>query len=329
MDCILGIDTSNYTTSLAAVDAATTQLITHVRRVLPVNQGERGLRQADALFLHVDAFPGLLQQLICQIRELTGEEPNWRGLGVSVKPRPMANSYMPVFRAGEKFAETLSTILRAPLVKTSHQEGHLAAALIFDVQKIESRPFVAVHLSGGTSDVLLASKTRFGYAVHASWEGSDLHAGQFVDRVGVALGLPFPAGRHLEALAQSKGTDYPAYSLPVRVKQGQMSFSGPCAAALRLVERGVEPAFIARSVEACIATGVIKAVMYATSANGDDTSVTDCVIAGGVAANEWIRARIVHRLHIARPQVRVFFAPVEFSSDNALGVAVIAARYFN
>jgi len=321
MHCVLGIDTSNYTTSLAVVDADTGALLAEKRMLLPVKPGEKGLRQSDALFFHVQQIPLVMGELIRELKQRAlVETPTWVGVGVSVRPRPSARSYMPVFHLGESFAYTFAAAVRQQVVRTSHQEGHLAAADYF-LEDVHNEPFLAVHLSGGTSDVMWAKRTRFGYEIDLFGEGSDLHAGQFVDRIGVALGLSFPAGPHLELLARTAVDS--EFRLAARVQAASMSFSGPCSAALRAVAAGVPAAEIARAVEACIASNVVKALMYGY----ERRKVSRCVIAGGVASNAWIRNRIVHRLNILAPSLSVYFAPSRFSSDNALGVAKIARDY--
>ena len=84
--------------------------------------------------------------------------------------------------------------------------------------------------------MLLAEKTPEG-EVRLTPEGTsiDLHAGQFIDRVGVALGLAFPAGAALEKLAETAAKAYP---LPVWTKESQLSLSGPCTKALRAAQQG-------------------------------------------------------------------------------------------
>ncbi|MCL6516201.1 peptidase M22 [Alicyclobacillus sp.] len=313
---ILGIDTSNYTTSLCALRADDLTVVADARRVLPVRPGERGLRQSDALFFHVQHLPIVMDELVCQVRA-RGEGVSWRAVGVSVRPRPQARSYMPVFRAGQSFAHAFARALGLPVVHCSHQEGHLAAACHF-LPPMDG-PFLAVHLSGGTSDLLFAQRTRFGYRVRPLLEGADLHAGQFVDRVGVALGLPFPAGPALERLAREASPDC-AFRVPSSRPEAGLSFSGPCAAALRAIEAGVPGPHVALAVQVCIANTVAKCVIPHANALG----ARRLVVAGGVAANADIQARVRRRLAQACPDLEVHFAPARYASDNALGPARIA-----
>lgn len=323
MELILGIDTSNYTTSLCAVRAEDGVMVSDARRLLPVESGQRGLRQSDALFFHVQRLPEIMSELVAHLR-VPGSVVSWRAVGLSVRPRPMCTSYMPVFRAGYSFAHAFSLALGIPVIHTTHQEGHLAAAQYF-LPDVGDDPFIAVHLSGGTSDVLLARRTRFGYTVETVGEGSDLHAGQFVDRVGVALGLPFPAGPHLEQLAKQATSDA-GLRFSAQVRGASLSFSGPCSAALRAIERGHDAAEVALATQAAIANSVVKAITHAYHL---DRTVRQVVVAGGVASNEYIRNRITHRLRVLDRSLAVYFAPVKFSSDNALGPATIAYRYLS
>lgn len=318
--CVLGIDTSNYTTSVCAIAWDDGALLAEERALLPVQSGQRGLRQSEALFFHVQRLPALLSQLVGRVRPDTDGTVAWEAIGVSVRPRPFATSYMPVFTAGQNFARAFSAMLGVPVIQTSHQEGHLAAAEAF-LSLPGGEPVLAVHLSGGTSDVLYARRTDFGYAIDTLGEGADLHAGQFVDHVGVALGLPFPAGPGLERLADETVATPTDIHFAATVRHACMSFSGPCSAALRAVGQGVVPGMVALAVFQSIANSVAKAIHQARH---QVPSVQHCMVAGGVAANRYVRDRIGHRLRITDPDLTLHFAPARFSSDNALGPARIA-----
>ena len=185
---VLGIDTSCYTTSVALVEDGR---IAQERRLLSVAQGERGLRQSSALFQHVERLPELLEALFAHSPGCVD------GVCVSTRPRDAEGSYMPVFKAGECAARAIAAAQGVPLVETSHQQGHIRAALV-DSGCGEAE-FVALHLSGGTTEAVFVGQ---GLKTRLIAMSADLHAGQLVDRVGVALGLSFPAGPALEALAR-------------------------------------------------------------------------------------------------------------------------------
>lgn len=218
----LGIDTSNYTTSLALVNS-NGDLVNQVRKILAVPMSKRGLRQSEALFQHVKNLPLLTQ-------ELFSKPPALKGIGVSAKPRPQEDSYMPVFLAGVSLAHSLGNTLAVPVYETTHQENHLLSGLVTANGPRESR-FLALHVSGGTTDLLLVEEQAgYRFAIDTIGTSVDLNAGQFIDRIGVALGLPFPAGPHLEELSM---TSKERVIIPSHHKQGQVSFSGPLSCAER------------------------------------------------------------------------------------------------
>lgn len=114
----LGIDTSNYTTSVAIYDDATNKVIGK-KKLLPVKPGEKGIRQSDAVFHHTVQLPMLISELA---EEFDGKISS---IGVSVKPCNSEGSYMPCFLTGISVASALSDIIRVPLYKFSHQDGHI------------------------------------------------------------------------------------------------------------------------------------------------------------------------------------------------------------
>jgi N6-L-threonylcarbamoyladenine synthase len=304
----LGMDTSAYTSSVAVVNEHQ-DLVWEMRRVLKVSAGERGLAQSEALFQHVQELPELIKSIPPSIWE------NIKGVGVSSRPRPVEGSYMPVFTAGMAMASSVAAALRVPSVLTSHQEGHLAAGMASAVN-LTTDSFLAVHLSGGTTEVLRAGKKKPGQIdIEILGESSDLHAGQFIDRVGVRLGLPFPAGKELEKLAL-KSAPGSASLLPSSVKGYEMSFSGVESAAQRLINENKRSADIARAVEGCIVRTLAKVLEKAVK----ETGLQEILIVGGVSANQYIRTELSKKLG---SQVRLFWARPEWSSDNAIGVALL------
>ncbi len=330
MPLILGIDTSNYTTSVALVDDRG-HLVIQERKLLDVEAGERGLQQSAAVFQHLIRLPELVERLwgkkLADRVEL---------IAVTTRPRPQEGSYMPVFRVGEGYARTLATALQTPLLETTHQEGHLMAGL-WSAGGPQGEEFLAVHLSGGTTELLkvkrvskvkqigelgaVRSVAQEFFQVELLGGTQDLHAGQFVDRVGVALGLSFPAGPSMEKLALEAGES--ELSLPSSVKGLSISFSGPESQAQRLIAAGQNPAEVARAVEKCIAASLEKILRQAVQ----DLGIQEILMVGGVAANQYIRKRLKQRLEHPAVKAKLFFAEPAYSSDNAVGVAMLGREY--
>ncbi|MEW5785642.1 MAG: O-sialoglycoprotein endopeptidase [Bacillota bacterium] len=305
----LGLDTSAYTTSLALVDQ-TERLIWEKRLPLPVGEGELGLRQSVAVFAHLQNLPRLWAEGSQNLKSAS-----LVAVAAASTPRPEESSYMPVFKVSEAFGLFLAQTLGLVFMPFSHQEGHITAGLWS--AGLPPGRYLVLHLSGGTTEFLAVEEGPSGQLKIERVGGSaDLKAGQFIDRIGVALGLAFPAGPSLEELARRGKTG--AVILPVAVKKAALSFSGPASHAGRLLERGCAAADLARAVEVCIADSLVAAVNGLAGLGGFDS----IMVVGGVAADAFIRAR----LQCGIQALPLHFASPQFAGDNAVGLAVQAAR---
>ena len=299
----LGIDTSNYTTSAAVFDGEGGE---NAGRLLDVRPGELGLRQSDALFQHVKALPGRFAQL---------KEGGWlEGLcavGVSTRPRAVEGSYMPCFLAGESQGRTLASALGIPFFACSHQQGHIAAAA-WSAGRLDllDRPMLAWHLSGGTTELLYVEPD--GVNVKAALLGgtSDISAGQLIDRTGVLLGLEFPAGRAVDQLAQ-EGNDS---KFSVKLDNFTFSLSGMENKVKTMAEQGAEKADIARFALLTVADVVKRTTLAAL----EQYPGLPVLCSGGVASNTLLR-------QVMEPLGAVFAQP-RFSTDNAMGTAILTWR---
>lgn len=306
----MGIDTSAYTTSLALINQQE-ELIYDGRLPLPVEQGQLGMRQSDAVFAHIRNITLMME-----------EKPfNYKGGAIcavasSAKPRPVNESYMPVFKVSEAFGLFVAKTAGLFYFSSTHQEGHIFAGL-WSAGLPRGR-YLVVHLSGGTTEILSVNEIGPGHLnIEIKGGSSDLNAGQFIDRLGQAMGLNFPAGPQLEELASKAGTDLPC--LPVAVKNGEISFSGPASHAARLLEKGCCSENLARAVEICIADSLSAAVKSSISKPDDYTAL---LAVGGVTSNLKIRSRLKEMLN----DWNIFYADPVYASDNAVGLAVQAKR---
>lgn len=311
----IGIDTSCYTTSLAAV-AEDGRLAAEERRVLAVPPGEKGLSQGAMIFQHLQNLPELARRFFAVLAD-----SKVAAVAASTRPRPVEGSYMPVFTVGSTLGTALAAALGVPFWPTTHQEGHVLAGM-WSAGLITQTPFLACHLSGGTSEVLLVEPSTDGDLRLELLGGStDLKAGQLVDRVGVLLGLSFPCGPALEELArEAEGKE--EVSIPSSVDGLSFSFSGAETHARRLLEQGAAPAAVARAVERCIAKTVEKVLRRAV----EETGLRDILLVGGVAANGYLRTRLNARLAHPAVGARLYFASPRYSTDNAVGAALAAHR---
>lgn len=309
MKRFLGVDTSNYATSLAVYEAEAAGEIPNgrpavmLKRFLPVKAGGLGLRQSDAVFHHTAALPGMLNELRDKA-ELKGLS----AVGVSVRPRPVKGSYMPCFLVGQSVAAAVAAALDIPVVETSHQQGHIAAALYASGQPLLGRALV-FHVSGGTTELLLADRLQVAGQLGGTL---DLYAGQAVDRLGVRLGYSFPAGEQLSRLAAGCPEEIDP---KVTVKGTSCCLSGLQNQCERLLAEGRAPAYAAKYCLTAIAKTLCRMLEAARAAHPQ----LPCICAGGVMGSEIIRSYMSGRVQ------GIFFVPGSFSSDNALGPALIAA----
>ncbi len=300
----LGLDTSNYTTSAALCSSHGE--IWQSRRLLPVKTGERGLRQSEAVFAHV-------RQLAQQVENVMKEakEP-LSCVCASVSPRDGEDSYMPVFSVGEMAGRAIAAAHHIPFFTTTHQRGHIRAAKVDS--GLDASKFLALHLSGGTTDVLLMD----GETLTPLGTSMDLHAGQLVDRVGVALGLPFPSGPHLEEMAV-QGNARALVPVSMNEKSLQCHLSGAEAQLMRMVKEGMEKNDIAAEVYSILCRTVLRLLNSAA----DQTDTRDILLAGGVASSRLFRKLVQERNEKRRLQLNLHFGKPEYSGDNAVGVALI------
>ena len=303
---VLGLDTSNYATSLAVLDSAEMRLVCDVKRFLPVREGQLGLRQSDAVFHHTQALPQLLEEIGAQV-DLRAVG----AIGVSGRPRPVEGSYMPCFTTGVTFAQGMSAIHGIPLIKTTHQQGHIASALFACGEpELFEKDVLVFHVSGGTTDLLLCHGTQVLAQLGTS---SDLYAGQAVDRIGVRLGFAFPAGVEVSRLAEACEEEM---TPKVSVKGCTCSLSGLENQCVKLLEQGYSPEYAAKYCLLAVARTLEKMMLAALK----EHPKLPVVFAGGVMSSRVVRGYMQKK----HPWVR--FVDGKFASDNAIGVSVIAAR---
>ena len=301
----LGIDTSNYTTSLALYNTEDNSIIQR-KKLLPVKSGQLGLRQSDAIFHHTrqlpELFEGLFEKRICEIK----------AVGVSTKPRNTEGSYMPCFLTGESVATAISSTNGIPLYKTSHQVGHILAALYSsDKLDLVKSPFIAFHVSGGTTDCLYVEPddseiikiTEIGTSL-------DLKAGQAVDRVGLMMELEFPCGKELEKLALLSDKEY---KIKTVLKDSNCCLSGIENKCRKMLDEGEEKSDVARFCLDSIYSAISAMTEYALSEYGN----LPIIYAGGVMSDKIIQNKLGEKFN-------AFFAEPDYSCDNASGIALFA-----
>ena len=301
----LGFDTSNYTTSAAVFGGGTAE---NRGKLLTVPEGALGLRQSEALFQHVKRL-----HLIVEHLRADGVVGQIAAVGASTRPREVEGSYMPCFLVGEGEGRALAAALGVPFYPCSHQQGHVAAAAwSAGLEDLLDKPHLAWHLSGGTTELWKVEPE--GHTVWAEIVGgtSDIAAGQFIDRTGLLLGLPFPAGKALDALYDQADA---CHAYKVKLNGLTFSLSGMENKVKKLAEDGEKPANIARFA---IDT-VMNVLLRATREAQKRWPGLPVLCSGGVASNRQIRGAMER-------VCGAVFAQPQYATDNALGVAILANR---
>ena len=310
---MVGFDTSNYRTSVAAVTLDGEILVNH-RELLPVADGERGLRQSDAVFAHVRQMRNAEDALRTSMKDV-----RIVAVAASTKPRDGEQSYMPVFQVGHTAGSILAASLNVPFYATTHQMGHIAAALTGTTLEGRDR-LLAVHLSGGTTDLLVMD----GDTVTQIGGSADLHAGQLVDRIGVEMGLGFPSGEELEKLAacgKSEGR------LGCSLENGDLTchLSGAETRVRQWIrEDSISREDAAREIYDLLARTLVRML----KAGAEKTGIGEALVTGGVAASALLRDMLTERRWKTRGCPEIVFGKPEMSGDNAVGVALIGAKKY-
>ena len=309
MSLFLGIDTSNYTTSTALYDSETKQMLQQ-KKLLPVREGQLGLRQSDAVFHHTAQLHRLFYELVKEV-----DTKQIVAIGVSTRPRTVDGSYMPCFTVGENTAKILSSALKIPLYSFSHQEGHISSAL-FGAERTDlfSQKFIAFHVSGGTTEAVIANGFDDRFTLDLVAKTLDLNAGQAIDRIGLMLGLKFPCGAELEKLA---------FQNTEKIKVNP-TIKG-CDCCLSGVENLCQKLFGENKSKEYISAYCLEYVRVALSKMTDNLlskyGKMPLLYAGGVMSNSIIKNSFEEKYNAV-------FAPPEFSTDNSAGIAYLCYRKY-
>ena len=302
----LGIDTSNYASSLAVIDYTNKKILLNEKHFLPVKQGECGLRQQDAVFSHIKNLIEILE-LVHNKFDLSRVQ----AVGVSVKPTNDEDSYMPCFLVGKLIAQAIKAAKDIPVVATTHQDGHLNSALFsLAEEKFYNDKIIVFHVSGGTTDMMIVEGGKILQTIGSS---NDLFAGQAVDRLGVKLGFQFPAGVYVSQFAAECDE---IFKPKVSVNGLNCNLSGLQNQCEKLLEQGKENAYVCKYCLSFIAQTLIKMAKNARDIHGE----LPIVFVGGVMSSQIIKDII------EKTMKDVHFVQPVFSSDNAIGTAAIAAR---
>lgn len=311
---IIGIDTSCYTTSIAAI-SLDRKLIYNEKIMLEVKENSKGLRQSEAVFQHVNNL-GKISEKINKLME----KYTVSAICVSSKPRPVKESYMPVFTVGYNFSKILGSMISCPVYETTHQENHIEASLFTNEIKNKHR-FLSIHMSGGTTEILLISKKdNLKYDIEIVGGSKDISFGQLIDRVGVSMGYPFPSGRYIDDNALNC-TEKLEAGLKTSVKEGYMNLSGLENQVNKIIDSKSKE-YISKLVLDSVVRNIEKSIIYVCEKH----NINEVVFAGGVSASKYVSRELTSRL--IKKSIYAYFTNQQFSTDNGVGCAIIGLERF-
>lgn len=297
----IGIDTSAYTTSIAIIDSDF-NVVKNLKYMLKVENGKKGLRQQEAVFQHIMNLSKYIEEAFLDI-----DKSLIATISCSNKPRNSENSYMPVFLVSELIAKTMGSMLDITPFYFSHQEGHLGVVVDY-LEEMKIEQFIGLHFSGGTSEILKIKMKNFKFDIEIIGGTLDISFGKFIDRVGVALGFDFPAGKYIESLNVNNQT---TLKQPISVKEGWFNLSGAETYLLKEIDRGIAKEEIACATEQIMEKTLLRAL---------ENLVTDTksyiVFTGGVASNTRLRNSLV-----AKYGNYAIIPEKSLCTDNAVGLA--------
>ena len=301
---IIGIDTSAYTTSVAAINQ-NGEVLLDIKRVLNVPHGMRGLRQSDARVQHHQNLNKIISTLSNQV-SLT----DVCGVAVSDKPRPVIGSYMPVFMDGVEKGAQLANQLGVPIYYFSHQEGHIEAIKHFSSQA-KAEKVLCFHLSGGTSELLLVNQSK----IQIIGGSKDISFGQVIDRVGVRLGMSFPAGCQMDQMAFEKKSNT-SWLKPIFIEGLQFNLSGIESQCQRRIDEGI----IGEVLVSELFQRIAKCLSQVCDLACRQEQIQHIIMAGGVSGSKTVQDYLSQYLKHAQP---IYGA---YSSDNAVGIALLGGK---
>ena len=307
---VLGIDCSNYTTSVSVL-SIDGELIANIKKLLRVKHGDRGLRQSDAVFAHTVNIPELMDLAKPHLegREIVA-------VGVSDKPRNQEGSYMPCFLCGVAAATSIATALGVPMYRFSHQCGHILAAIYSSgCTELLDGEFGAFHISGGTTELVRVTPDALGFKAELIGGTLDLNAGQVIDRIGVYLGMHFPAGPALEAEALKNTKKIPKKK--VSSVGAAVNLSGLENMAIKLYSETEDKALTAAFVFDYLGRAISTMIEVYQDKYGEGK----IVCAGGVMCNSIIKNMLSSKYDVC-------FAEPAMSADNAVGIASLTLRAY-
>lgn len=312
---ILGIESSCDETGIALYDIQQAKLLSHVLfSQIAMHAPYGGVIPEIASRDHLQKMIPLVKQCLA---EANLQRSDLQGIAYTAGPGLMGALFV-----GASFARSFAWSLGIPSIGVHHMEAHLLAPMLED-NKPEF-PFLALLVSGGHTLLLLAKS--FGEYTCLGQTLDDA-AGEAFDKTAKLLGLPYPGGPYLSALAEKIPQIHYTFPKPMTDRPGlDFSFSGLKTFALNTWQRSTQDEQakidVACAFQAAVVDTLCIKIRRALKAFPD---VKQLVIAGGVSANQSLRTQLTQLTESMN--IQLFFPRMDFCTDNGAMVAYLGSEY--
>ncbi len=304
---ILGIETSCDETGIAIYDEERGIIADAVRSQIDVHQQYGGIVPELAARDHIRATLPLIRQVMSEAS--TGAD----GLsGVAYTAGP---GLIGALLVGAAIGRSLAFAWDLPALAVHHMEAHLLAPML-ETDKPDY-PFLALLVSGGHT--LLVEVSEYGH-YRVLGESVDDAAGEAFDKTARLLGLPYPGGPEISALAEKGHPGRFRFPRPMTDRPGlDFSFSGLKTFALNTVNSEDDSEQTRADIAHAFVAAVVDTLVIKSKRAIVQTGVKRLVVAGGVGANKQLRASLLQLAE--ETQTRVYFPRPEFCTDNGAMIA--------
>ena len=312
---ILGIETSCDDTSAAVVLNGVTVCSNIISSQETLHRRFGGIVPEVASRRHLEVINHIIDEAMSQAEV---QFSDLAGIAVTYGPGLVGSLLI-----GVSTAKALAYSLDLPLIGVNHIEGHIYANFLTGVKVIF--PALCLVVSGGHTNILYLKEHG---EIHVLGRTRDDAAGEVFDKIARALGLGFPGGPPIDALAEEG--DPLSYSFP-RAMLGEdgkfdFSFSGVKTSVLNCIhkEKASGKKVDLRHITAAFQAAVVDVLLEKSLLAVQKTGVRRVLLAGGVAANKGLRRRFRERLE--KEKIEFIYPPAELCTDNAAMIA--SAGYF-
>lgn len=304
---ILGIETSCDETGIAVYDSERGIIANQLFSQIEMHAEYGGVVPELASRDHIHKLLPLVEQALVEAKLV---KTDIDGIAYTAGPGLIGALFV-----GAVFGRSLGYALSVPTIGIHHMEGHLLAPML--ELHAPTFPFVALLVSGGHT--LLVQVEGIGqYEILG--ESLDDAAGEAFDKIAKLLGLPYPGGPALSALAKKGNSSTFYFPRPMTDRPGlDFSFSGLKTFAVNTLYKNENSEQLRADIACAFQDAIVDTLVIKCRRAMEQTHYSQLIVAGGVSANERLRQRLNHEMK--KCDVEVFYPRFDFCTDNGAMIA--------